>query len=486
MFDTIVHALKSHAQERPEAPAIVAGNNALSYGELWRRIRGFANYLHSAGLRRGQCVVMQSEQTLEFAVCHYGTHLAGGIFTPLERSSSKAAIEAIAAQTSAHIVVSRTQVDWPLCADTAQLRALSLAHVGDAREPDMPNPEDPVELLFTTGTTGMPKGVLCSYRSLVGVAENLIQGMGYKPNTLMLVPGQVSHANAIRKLSSAYLNGSAVMLLDGVGDMNAFYAALDRWPVTALCLPPAAIRMLLVLSEDRLGRYRDQIDFIESASSVLPEGDKHRMCELLPNTRLFNCYGTSEAGSSCMYDYNRERGLTACIGRPAVNAKFLVLDDDGREMRSSRENMGLISYGGKMNMLGYWKDPELTARTMVNGFIRTSDVGYIDGEGRVYVIGRRDDVINVGGNKVAPDEVEQAALMLPGIAECGCARMPDPISGEAIKLFVVMKPGAAFDPAGIREALKGMLPDFKLPKRIEQRDQLPRASNGKLQRRALQ
>lgn len=487
MYDSIVRALRDHALAHPDKLALVAAGESLRYGELWTLARGFANYLLSTGLGRGRCVLMQTEQSLAFCVCHIGTHLAGGIFTPLERSMSPDGMKEIAQETDAHLLIAKAAVDWPNLLDAALALGEALAHQGDQRELPLPGPKEPAELLFTTGTTGKSKGVLCSHESVVGVAENLTQGMHYKEDTLIAVPGQLNHANAIRKLTAAYLFGSAVLLLDGVGNMSAFYQALDTWPVTALCLPPAAIRMLLVLSGDKLGGYRDQIDFVESGSATLPEADKLKMCELLPGSRLYNSYGTSEAGSSCMFDYNATRGLQGCIGLPAVNARFAILDERGNEMEhSSADNPGLIAYSGKMLMMGYWKAPELTAEAIQDGRVVTSDLGYIDGRGMVYVLGRQGDVINVGGNKVAPDEVEQAALRIGGIAECGCAKMPDPLSGEAVRLFVVMKDGCAFDMAAIRSALKAALPDFKVPKRIEQRGSLPRASNGKLQRKLLQ
>ena len=481
MNTSIAQAVRRHAVENPERTAIIAADGRLTYRTLWDRARGFAAFLADAGLKKGECAAMRAEQTCAFAVCHLATHLAGGIFTPVEKRAPDARLEEILKQTEASILISASDEGAPGRID-ARLALTSL----EPRDFPMPEGSDPAELLFTTGTTGAAKGVLCGHRSVAAVAENLVCGMGYRPDTLLVVPGPVSHANAIRKLASTFLNGSGILLLDGMNDLAAFFRALDEHPVTALCLPPSAIRLILSLSGNRLARYQDRIDFVESGTAPLTEADKARMRSLLPKSRLYNSYGTSEAGSCCMYDYNAVDGGAGSIGFPAVNARFEIVDEDRRPIASSAENMGLIAISGDMTMLGYWRDPALTAETLAGGRLTTSDIGYFDERGMVHVVGRQGDVINVAGRKVAPDAVEQAALMLDDVADCGCAKAQDPLTGEAPVLYVVMKPESPFDPAALREALSKRLEDFMLPRRIFARDKLPRAENGKLQRKLLQ
>ncbi len=481
MNHSIVESLARHAARQPDRVAVIDADGQLTYSELWAATRGFAALLQRAGLKKGECCVMRAEQTRAFAVCHMATHLAGGIFTPVEKRAPAERLQAILDQTDARILISASDEDRPGRVDS-RLALTALA------PEDFPLPEagDPAELLFTTGTTGASKGVLCAHRSVAAVAENLVQGMGYKPDTLIAVPGPVSHANAIRKLASTFLAGSAILLLDGMNDLAAFFRALDEHPVTALCLPPSAIRMLLTLSGKRLARYADRIDFVESGTAPLTEADKIRMRQLLPGSRLYNSYGTSEAGSCCMYDYNKAAGGAGAIGFPAVNAHFEIVDEARRPIESSPERTGLVAISGDMTMIGYWRDPALTAETLVDGRLYTSDIGYFGEDGMVYVVGRQGDVINVAGRKVAPDAVEQAALLLDDVADCGCARAADPLTGEAPVLYVVMKPGRGFDPAVLRAALAEKLEDYMLPRRMIQRDALPRAENGKLQRKLLQ
>jgi acyl-coenzyme A synthetase/AMP-(fatty) acid ligase len=126
-----------------------------------------------------------------------------------------------------------------------------------------------------------------------------------------------------------------------------------------------------------------------------------------------------------MYDYAAVDGGAGCIGFPAFNARFEIVNDDRQPIASYAENTGLIAILGDMNMLGYWRDPALTAETLSGGRLFTSDIGYFDERGMVHVVGRQGDVINVAGRKVAPDAIEQAALALDDVADCGCARVSD-------------------------------------------------------------
>ena len=248
----------------------------------------------------------------------------------------------------------------------------------------------------------------------------------------------------------------------------------------ACCLPPAAIRKIFQLSKDRIGQYRDRIDFIESASAPLPGADKERLCKLLPKTRLYTCYGSSEASSTCMLDYNRFRGMDNCVGKAVPNSRIIIVDDEHNEIRSSKNNVGLIACMGDGNMDGYVNDPALTTEVLKDGIVYMNDLGYMDDEGFVYIIGRKGDVINVGGLKVAPVEVESAVLAYDGIADCICIAIEDEITSNALKLLVVMEEGYELDYWDLASFLLKRLEPFKIPRAYEVVSRIERTYNGKL------
>ena len=154
-------------------------------------------------------------------------------------------------------------------------------------------------------------------------------------------------------------------------------------------------------------------------------------------------------------------------------------------MESSREKTGLLASRGGMNMPGYWRDPEETAKVLIDGVVYSNDVAYFDEDGDIILLGRKGDVINIGGNKVSPEEIENAAKKMPEIADCGVIPVADSMKGNVPKLFVQMKTGCAYDSVAIRTFLAASLEPYKVPVYIQQIDQIPRSYNGKLLRKEL-
>jgi acyl-CoA synthetase (AMP-forming)/AMP-acid ligase II len=272
-------------------------------------------------------------------------------------------------------------------------------------------------------------------------------------------------------------------------DVNAFFRALD-YPVQKMAtfFVPATIRMLLQFAPDRLAAYGHKLDFIESGAAPLPEADMLRLCELLPNTRLYNTYASTETGIIATYNYNerqragkgashdgkpdgKSRPVANCLGRAMPHSRVLITAE------------GLISCQGDTLMSGYVGDPELTATVLRDNTIFTSDVGTIDEEGMLHITGRVSDVINVGGFKVSPIEVESAAMSSPMVSDCICISAEHPVTGRALKLLVVTPSSQPLDKRALARYLAGRLEPYKVPMLYEQVDTIARTYNGKLDRK---
>ena len=474
-----------HASETPDKTAVIAGGRETSYRALYEMAFRYCGYLKRSGVSKGDIVAARAAQDLNYVVTWLAVHMAGGVITSLERNIPLAGFEKAAAQVGAGFVLIKQDEQpagpWkklyfneePCGEEYAVLPPLCFPSAGDS-----------ADILFTTGTTGASKGVELTHKALVATAENLIYGCGYKPDTFLIVPGPLNHANAIRKLFTTIVNGSTVCLLNGMSDIQGFFRALDHpLGIKACCLPPAAIRTIFALTGDKIGAYAGQIDFIESASAPLPEADKERLRRLLPGTRLYNNYGSSEAASVCMYDYGKYPGKKGCVGKEMPNSRVIIVDDDHREITSGKEHMGLLACAGDVNMKGYVNDPVLTKEVLAEGIVYTSDIGYKDDEGFIYISGRKGDVINVGGLKVSPGDVEEAALAYEGIDDCVCIAREDPITGQALVLLVVMHPGFEPDIRGLRRFLSARLEAVKVPRFFEQVEKIERTYNGKIDRK---
>ena len=479
--------LYQYAEEQPETIAVVAGKESASYRRLAGLTRGYASYLKEKGLLKGDIVVVKASQTLDFVVAYLAVHTAEGIVVPVEKNVPPTGIQAIARFLGAKMLVSRDAADRA-CEDMLYLDGSTIMSDAQSTVPvefSLPEEDDSSDILFTTGTTGTSKGVELTHSALVKNSEKEINAFRFRRDTVIIVPGPLNHAGNLWKLWTTIINGSTLYLLSGMTDMKGFFDALDYAGNRAGCyLSPSAIRTLFALTGDRIGLYDGKIDFIIAGSSAFPETDRQRLCRLLPGVRLYNGYGSSETCVLCMYEYSKEPGRINCVGKALPNTRVFVVDGDRRIIRSSKDNPGYLACTTDGMMKGYFNAPELTRQVLVDGVAYTNDVGYIDEDGYVCIIGRADDVINVGGLKVAPAEVEEAALSIDGIEDCICVPVPHPISGHTPKLLVVMREGAEFSPKKISAALLDKLEGYKVPTEFAQVERVARTYNGKLDRKA--
>ncbi len=485
MVSSIVEAVAGYAQSQPEKLCLADARNEATYREYWEYIFGYAKKLRNLGIKKGDRVVVKNAQDMETAVCGLAIQLLGAVFVPTEKSAADARVAEIAETVKAECAL----LDRPLLLSCP---VLPLSLVLKYRDPQadfetfpFPDKSQTAEILFTTGTTGKSKGIELTHESVVAVAENVIDGVEMKKDNVEVIPVPISHSHGLRRYYANMLNGSSVVLLEGVIFNKRLFEKMDTYHATALDLVPAALSALFQLSGDRLGEYNGQLDYVQLGSAPIPGADRERLCRLLPDVRLYNFYGTTESGCSCILDFNAEKDKRNCIGRPARHARFAFFDADRKEMKATKDNPGFLACAGEMNMKGYYHSPQLNAEAMEGDYILTRDYAYVGEDGLIYMIGRQDDVIITGGNKVAPDEIEEAAMQFPGIADCGCIPVDHPLLGKEPKLLVCMKQGASFDANAIYEFLKDRLEAYKVPKQIEQIEQIPRTFNGKLQRRTL-
>ena len=437
--------LHQNARCYPDKVAVVCGDTTLTYAQLWQEVARRAQDFHPH-----EVVCFRSSQDIDFLVTYMAIHLAGGVAVPLEHGMPDTLFERISSAVANSFTLHSS---------------LPIA-----------------DILYTTGTTGQSKGVMVSHRALIADAENLIAGQGFSHDLVFIINGPLNHIGSLSKIWPCIILGATILIIEGMKDLNAFFRALDTPPSSFLLPPssklkfatffvPATIRMILQFAPDRLASYAHKLDFIESGAAPLPQTDMQRLCELLPHTRLYNTYASTETGIIATYNYNDGRCMANCLGRPMPHSKILITLD------------GLIACQGDTLMSGYVGDPELTAKVLHDDTVFTSDVGILDEEGMLHLSGRASDVINVGGFKVSPIEVEEAAMASPMVSDCICISASHPVTGRALKLLVVTPPGQKLDKRTLARYLADRLEPYKVPMLYEQVDTIARTYNGKLDRK---
>lgn len=478
MFSSVVEAIFSHAEEKPEKFCVADSDTSLSYTQFKERILRYGSAFRAMGVCTGDKVIIEAVQSVDYLSMILSLHLLGAVFVPLERNcAADKVVRLYDASGAIKAVLQHSQENID------SVSYSEFVETGLESEPlnefQFPEANQISEILFSTGTTGKEKGIVLSHRSSIALAENVIHGVGILEDNVELIPTPFNHSHALRRFYGNMVAGASVVVSSGVMNIALLFDLMDTYGVNSMDLVPSALSVLLRFSKQKLAEYRDTMRYIQLGTAPLMEADKLKLKELLPQTRLYNFYGSTESGCTLINDFSTN-DKPGCLGHPTVNSDLAIVDE-GKPINSSSEHPGLIAVRGPMNMIGYLNDTQTTSEAFWGDYILSSDEAYIDSEGDVILIGRRDDVINVGGLKVAPLDVEESVLTFPGITDCICISADNETSGKCLKLLYV---GDNISVKDLREYLAGKLENYKVPMLYEKVDSIARTYNGKLNRKA--
>lgn len=484
-FNSIADALFYYAGCIPNKLCYADEEREYSFAEVSKLVKNCAKYLTKIGIKNNDCIVVESTQDAKFLILGMACQVIGAIFVPLENKTSEIRCREIVFEVDAKLLISENQYDVSI--DKRSLREILDCCVELEKEQleITIDKEQTSEILYTTGTTGTPKGIMITNKNNVSIAENVIYGTEMKKNSVELILLPLSHSHALRSCYANMVNGSTSIIVKGITKVKEIFEKIEKYKITAMDISPSAVRILLKLSKGKFNEYKEQFDFIEIGTTVVDEEIKKELYQLFTKSRLYNSYGSTEAGRTCLFDFSKEHGKKGCIGKPTKHAKFIIVDVNRNEIKSSKENMGLIAVSGTMNMKGYWKDEERSLQVMENGYIYTNDVGYIDEDGSVYILGRVDDVITYRGIKISPEEIENVVLKYSEVVDCACVPVKDEICGQIPKVFVVVKDKGVFKKEHLIEFLSINIDSTRMPQIIQVIDEIPRSYNGKIQRKKL-
>lgn len=482
-MNSMVEILFENAQKHPKRWCIIDGKGAYSYAEICSAVKRAAYELQNAGVKKEDRVLAECTQNADYLICDFACNLLGAYFVPVEHKASASNVQNIYEETEAVLLLCEENYEFP-----AKMLSYQTVVKKEGKELEVyefPKGEETAEILYTTGTTGKSKGIEITHSNNIAIAENISYGTKMREGNVELIPLPLSHSHGLRCAYANFFRGGTVVITDGVTRVLDIYKLIKQYQVTAVDLSPTAASVLLKLTRGRFAEFNGQFDYIQIGTAALSEELKAELCRQFPDVRLYNFYGSTESGRSCALNFNSEDDRKYCIGFPTHNAVFMITDDDRMEIRSDAEHTGLIACAGAMNMKGYWKQPELTAQVMKNGYVYTNDEGYIDERGFVYVLGRKDDIINYKGIKIAPEEIEETVMQYKGVKDCACVPVKDAAAGQAPKVFLVFQNPDRFDKVSFMRFLEEHIDANKVPKYIELIDEIPRASNGKIQRKKL-
>jgi acyl-CoA synthetase (AMP-forming)/AMP-acid ligase II len=493
-------ALLSEAvASRPDGEAIVCGNERLTYRQFLQVVEGWAHALMELGVGRGDRVALLLGNGIAFPAVVFAAQRLGAIAIPIGIREQTPGLAYMLSHCGAKVLVHEEGLGarLPSHAETPALRhriALpadafrgGLDQVGGDRHgtsliADV-GEEDTAVILYTSGTTGRPKGATLTHLGICHSAMHYECCMGLTAADRSLVAVPMSHVTGLVALIAAVVRAAGTLIVMPAFKATAFLALAARERMTHTLLVPAMYNLCLMearfaqtdLSAWRLGGF---------GGAPMATATIERLAETLPRLQLMNAYGATETTSpATLMPPTETAARLDSVGLPVPCGEVLVMDDEGRELARGAE--GEIWLRGPMVVPGYWNDPEATAESFVAGFWRSGDVGSIDGDGYVRVFDRKKDMINRGGFKIYSVEVENALMGHPDVAEAAVLAKACPVLGERAHAIVCLKRTGVTGDELVRHCAS-LLADYKIPDTFSFRSEpLPRNANGKLMKREL-
>lgn len=484
---SVVFRLQLHARQQPTAEAVIADDRILTYSELERQSARIARALKLAGAKPADIIAVSHERTANLVSALLGVLTAGCAYCPIDPRLPSARVEQMIARSGARIVLvsasSRTVIptsvdSYILCVDDL----LTSSTVGKAVIADAsPLPEHPAYLLFTSGSTGIPKGVLVEHSSLSNFLSWAETHFGKQRLGRVLATSALSFDSSVFEIFAPLFCGGTLLLLES--PLRICSVATAR-PRLLSCAPSVAASLL------RAGWIPDSIETVVLAGEPVPDRLAADIQDRLPGVTLYNCYGLTEATVYSTAAVLRGSGWQhAPIGQPIANTSIYLLDEALNQVPIGVP--GEIFIGGKGVARMYIGEPQLTAERFIDNpfgegrLLRTGDWGRYDDDGCLVLLGRLDHQIKIRGLRVDLGDVESHLRTCSGIDQCAVTVLEEPQGGPQLVAYYTAS-GLGPSESEIRAHLGKRIPAYMVPSHFKRLEELPLNESGKLARALLQ
>jgi long-chain acyl-CoA synthetase len=492
-----VHEMLANAvARRPHGLALICGEERVSYSELDALVGQAAGALSALGVGKGDRVAMVLGNSIEFVVVLFAAARLGAVSVPLNIRHTLAENSHIIKDCAAKVVVHDFDVSnrVPTPDVEASLKhAVAIRREGGATlaelrgaapigEAEAVGEEETATILYTSGTTGRPKGAMLTHLSIAHSVIHYRWTMGLTEDDRALIAVPMSHVTGLIALVHAMVHCAGTLVVMPAFKASEFIDLAARHRMTYSLIVPAMFNLCLLapnFDKADLAAWR----VAAFGGAIMPEATLERIAEKLPNLKLLNCYGSTETTSpAAIMPPEHTVARKESVGLAVSCGDILVMDTDGVE--APRGEPGEIYIGGAMVAPGYFNNPEATEREFNAGYWKSGDLGIMDEKGYLRVIDRIKDVINRGGYKIYASEVENVLLEHPAVVEVAVVAKPCPVLGERVHAFVVLR--HAVEESELQRHCADVLSDYKVPETVRRLEgMLPRNANGKVLKRSL-
>lgn len=486
--------LDYHASHTPNKEYLFTSSETLTYKDLYERVNALTYSLYSIGITKGDRVALYLRNKPEFLYTWFALNRIGAIMVPINTSLKKKEVSFIlndsevvgligeddAIKEVLNPAVSECQsIIFTITTGASQngwISMESLLEKTSYLDCEIPDENDLSSILYTSGTTGNPKGVMCPHRYYFHLAKAAVEAVKFNETDRLLTYLPLFHMNAqILTVTASLVSGSSIVLLDKF-QPNLFWQEIDKFKATVFFYLGSILPLLskLTVSEE------EKHNTLRLAVGAQANPKKIEEYETRWGLEMIELFGMTEGAGTINRVGNRKIG--SC-GKTFENHKVMIVDELGTPQLPLKS--GEIIFTGPSLTLGYWNNVKETQKAYRNGWMYSGDIGYMDSDGYLYFLDRKKDIIRRNGENISSAEIEQVLLSHPEILEVAAIPIPDDDRGEEIKVFIVTNPRVQIKPEKIIQWCETTMAKFKIPRYIEFRDSLPKTATQKIQKSIL-
>lgn len=491
--------LEKQSKVNPEKPAFIFKDQPITFKQLRDTAFRLASSLKGAGIKKGDKVAIYLPNWLEYIYSYLAVWLVGAAAVPLDFMLTEDELVSCISHSEAKLLIAKHKANIFLeniRKNAPELKNIILCHdkiEGFLNfEELLANPQEKADFLpsddkdyaiifYTSGTTGKPKGVLINYKQLGAPPESMdffVDGIKGTDVTLCALP--FSHLGGLIYIQNCIAHGLTTVLMERFIP-SEFLKNIHSYKVTCFWIVPSMYYALLQLKEFETFDLSSLRWIVTFGSSNSPDALR-RFQKYCPNAHLLNGWGMTETNAPTVVLPRGSKNIES-VGRPVPWVEIKILDD--KDIALPVGKVGEVAVKGWVVTDGYFKDPELTAQTIRNGWFYTGDLGRLDPEGNLYIVGRKKEMIKVSGEIVFEPEVEAAIQKHPDVAESAVIGTLDKLRGEVPKAFILLKEGKSLSEEELRYFLREHLAHYKIPHYFEFKNSLPKNRTGKIDKEKL-
>lgn len=490
-FISLEQKIFEWGNSNPEKTAIIENEINISYGSLINKIQLYVYiFKNILNIKKHDHVLLIADRTSSFIASYFALHMCHIIAVVLDPEVSSSRFNFIKEKTNAQLLIGIQPgffFDQKIInIEQIAIEIFSTQNINyNFNSIEYPPKNNFADLIFTTGTTGIPKGVYLTIENIAASSNNINSFIKNVFEDIELVALPLSHSFGLGRIRCVLSAGGTIVICNSFTNVKRFFKLIEKHNVSGLAFVPSAILYILKMSGDKINKFAKQINYIEIGSAHLTIENKIKLINLLPNTRICMHYGLTEASRSTFLELTINSKNLDSIGKPSPNVEICIMNESG--YKQPIETQGEICVKGMHVARNYLGLSTIdTQKFFWNDYLRTGDNGILSSEGFIKLVGRKSDIINIGGKKVHPTEIEEVLNKIENIDESVCIGIPDPykVMGEVVMAYLKGKSDLV-DIENVKQILASKLESYKCPIEYKWIDEIPKTESGKLKRNDL-